>query len=158
MTISQQQFLPDNLMFALDSSRNVPVVSSKENLYEINTDANKGSWFTPMVFFSILLLVFVLLSLLSNPRIKAILQGLDGLLFFLTGLMGVILVFMWTATDHSMTKNNYNLLWAWPTHIVMSFFLNKRKRWVRKYFLVTAIGLGLLLLAWFFLPQQMKLG
>ena len=82
--------------------------------------------------------------------------GLDGMLFFLTGMLGFILIFMWFGTDHSMTKNNYNLLWALPTHIVVSFFITSKKNWVKKYFNYSFYAGVLLLLAWAFLPQQLN--
>jgi len=156
MTTSQQQFLPDNLMKALDSTKNTPIVLSSTNLYPIDNPNNKGSWFTPMVFFTSLLFVFLLLSISKNKNVQWILAGLDGLLFFLTGSLGILLIFMMTATDHSMTKNNFNILWAWPTHLIISFFINSNKKWVRIYFIITVISLLLLLMAWFFLPQQMN--
>ncbi len=156
MTPAQQQFLPDNLMKSLDSCKNTSLVHSSKDLYKIPDSHEHNSWFTPMLFFSMLLVFFILLSFSKNKFLQAILKGLDGTLFFLTGLLGVILILMWTATDHSMTKNNYNLLWAWPTHIIISFFINSNKGFVKKYFLVTSLGLAGLLLAWFFLPQQMN--
>ena len=155
MTSSQQQFLPDNLMKALDSSKNIRIVQSSQNFYEVQQQ-DSGSWFTPMLFFSTLLLVYILFSLSSNKYFKNILTGLDAGLFFTTGLLGIILIFMWVATDHSMTKNNYNLLWALPTHITIAFFINSRKRFVKKYFLITSVMLVLLLISWFFVPQQMN--
>lgn len=84
------------------------------------------------------------------------LSGFDGMLFFITGLLGFLLIFMWVATDHSMTKNNYNLLWALPSHLIISILVNSKKNWVRKYFGFTALAGVLLLLSWFFLPQQMN--
>ncbi|MBS1742170.1 MAG: DUF4105 domain-containing protein [Bacteroidetes bacterium] len=156
MTAAQQQFLPDNLMTALDSSRNVRVVQSSASLYPLPSVSDEFSWFTPVVFFSILLLVFVLTDLSSNKWIRQTGNGLDGFLFFMVGLLGVLLLFMMTATDHSMTRNNYNILWAWPTHLIISFFMNSRRKFVKMYFLVTSVCLVILLLAWFFLPQQMS--
>jgi hypothetical protein len=156
MTPAQQQFLPDNLMKSLDSNKNGQLVLAPKNFYPPLKGIDIDGWFTPMLFFSLLLGFFVLLSCSKNKRIQAVLKGLDGLLFFLTGLLGIILVFMWTGTDHSMTKNNYNLLWAWPTHIFISFFVSSSKKFVKGYFLVTSIGLTLLLLTWFFLPQEMN--
>ena len=155
MTAEQQQFLPDNLMKALDKSA-PSIVASSTNLYQLPIANDTGSWFTPMIFFSILLALFVLLSLSKNRNIQMILKGLDGLLFFTTGLLGIILILMWTATDHSMTKNNYNLLWALPSHIVMAFFINSKSSFVKKYFLLTSVSLVIVLLAWFFLPQQLN--
>ena len=156
MTASQQQFLPDNLMRALDGSSNVQVVSSSNNLYELPVKDEQDNWFTPMFFFSLLLGTAVLMSLSKNSNIQFILNGFDGFIFFMTGLLGVILVLMWTSTDHSMTKNNYNLLWAWPTHMLAAFFINSSRSFAKKYFLFSAIILSMVLVSWFFLPQQMN--
>ena len=156
MTTAQQQFLPDNLMKALDSVTNVPIVERGSNLYTLLTDTNKRNIFTPFIFFSLLLVLYLVLVFAGNRKYSTLISSLDGLLFFSTGLLGIILIFMWFGTDHSMTKNNYNLLWALPSHFICSFFINSRKSWARKYFLFTAISLVLVLIAWFFLPQQMN--
>ena len=156
MNAAEQQFLPDNLMMALDSAKKSTVVLSSKNLYALTNTTNDKRWFTPFVFFSILLVGFILLHIAFNKKWPVMLAGLDGLLFFSTGLLGVLLIFMWVGTDHSMTKNNYNLLWALPSHLVISFFINSKKNWVKKYFGFTIIA-GLVTLAcWFFLPQQMN--
>ena len=155
MTPSQQQFLPDNLMTALDKSLTIPIVTSKESLYKLDVHEKQVVWFTPMFFFSTLLAFFILMSLIKNRQGQSILAGLDGLLFFLTGALGFLLIFMMTATDHSMTKTNFNILWAWPTHAVIAFFVTSKKAWVKKYFLIAIVGNLLVLLAWAFLPQQM---
>jgi len=157
MTAEQMQFLPDNLMKSLDSSI-VPIVISKQDLYSIQEDNNKNSFFTPFFVFSILLIIIVVLGFIKNRFVQGFLQGFDGLFFFITGALGIIIILMWTCTDHTMCKNNYNLLWAWPTHFIMAFFVNSKKAWVRNYFKITALALILVLLSWFFLPQQMNSG
>lgn len=157
MSATQSQFLPDNLMKALDSSnQNQQWVLTNTNLYPLESKNDNGSIFTPIVMSSLLLLVIMLLSFTNNPATRNFLQGFDGIFFFLIGALGVLLVFMWTGTDHAMCKNNYNLLWAWPTHLVLSFFANQDKSWVKKYFAFTAIAGVLLLLTWYFLPQQLN--
>jgi hypothetical protein len=156
MTTAQQQFLPDNLMKALDSVSNVPIVEKPLNLYVLSTDTNKRSFFTPFIFFTLLLVLYGMICIAGNKRFSTLISSLDGLLFFSTGLLGIILIFMWIGTDHSMTKNNYNLLWALPSHFIFSFFINSRKNWIKKYFLFTAISLVLVMIAWLFLPQQMN--
>ena len=156
MTAEQMQFLPDNLMISLDSA-NHPIVLSHQNLYAINEDANKGSIFTPLVIFGLLLIIIALLSLVKNKFAQIFLHGFDGILFFCTGLLGIILIFMWLGTDHSMTKNNFNLLWAWPTNIILAFFVSSKKSWVKKIFALTSVGLVLVLLAWFFLLQHLNI-
>jgi len=157
MTAAEQQFLPDNLMMALDSATNTPLVISSKNLYELAPMQNDQGWFTPITFFTMLLVGFVIMELLFNKKFPLLITGMDGFLFFCTGLLGILLIFMWTGTDHSMTKNNYNLLWAWPTHLIISFFISSKKNWVKKYFAITFIGGLLVLVAWFFLPQQLNI-
>ena len=157
MTTAQSQFLPENLMVSLDSANiNHQLVISKTNLFSTTPNNNDNSLFTPGILFSSILIVIILLSLSKNNFIQKFLLGFDGLLFFLTGLLGIIMVLMWTATDHVLCANNFNLLWAWPMHSVMAFYIHSKKRWVKKYYLATAVLSSVVLLAWFFLPQQMN--
>jgi Domain of unknown function (DUF4105) len=155
MTAEQMQFLPDNLMISLDSAEH-PVVLSHQDLYPINKSEETGSFFSPFVIFIVVLLVFALLSFLKNSVVQKILLGLDFMLFFSTGLLGIILILMWLATDHSMTKDNFNLLWAWPLNFIGAFFIASKKNWVKKYFAFQTVALILVLLAWFFLPQHLN--
>lgn len=157
MKAPEQQFLPDNLMMALDSCVNLPLVASSQHLYPIDNTPKKKEWFTPLFFFSALLIAFIAVHIFFKRNLPVMLSGLDGILFFSTGLLGFLLIFMWLATDHSMTKNNYNLLWALPSHFFISFFINSTKPWIRKYFGFTALAGILLLVCWFFLPQQMNI-
>ncbi|MCP9753299.1 DUF4105 domain-containing protein [Ferruginibacter sp. HRS2-29] len=170
MTTAQQQFLPDNLMIALDSTKNTRMVLSSQNVLPVENNFFSAlgksmsklkfnlfefTWFTPMVCFSILLLLFMALSLI-HKKVRVLLNVLDGLLFFTTGALGILLLFMWFGTDHSMTKTNYNLLWAFPMHIIIAFCMNSKKKLVKKYFLFTTLGMTLVLISWSFLPQQMN--
>lgn len=156
MTTAQQQFLPDNLMLALDHSSNVKIANPGISLYQITSQKNKKDWFTPGILFSSMLIIFVVLSFSKNPYILGILRKLDILLFLITGLLGILFIFMWAGTDHTMTKNNYNLLWAWPMHFIYAFFMNRNSRIIKTYSLLTAIFLVLLLCCWFFLAQKMN--
>ena len=158
MTTAQSQFLPENLMKAFDSTNsNHQLVLSSTNLYPLqHTSSQQSSFFTPMVSFAVLLFFILFLDLSKNKWTAAFLQGFDGLLFFLTGAIGILLIFMWVGTDHAMCKGNYNLLWAWPTHAFAAFFINSKKKWIKKYLLISVIGLVIVLLSWFFLPQQLN--
>jgi len=144
-------------MKSLDSSQQQPtLVVSTKNLYPISEQTEESSLFTPLFIFSLLFSCILLLSFSSNHWIKIFLQGFDGVFFFLIGTLGLLIIFMWWGTDHSMTKNNYNLLWAWPTNIIAAFLMPSQKKWVQKYFGIQAVALMLLLISWFFLPQQLN--
>ena len=157
MTTGQSQFLPDNLMNSFDSSNSGrSLVLSKANLYPLNRQSTSTNFLTPMVVFTSLLIIIVSLSFSTNKRVQTFLQGFDGIFFFITGAMGLLLIFMWVGTDHSMTKNNYNLLWAWPINVVSAFFVNNHSKQARLYFGCSTVVLILVLFSWHFLPQQLN--
>ncbi|MGC4022424.1 MAG: hypothetical protein QM734_10965 [Cyclobacteriaceae bacterium] len=76
----------------------------------------------------------------------------------MVGAIGILLLFLWTLTDHKAAANNFNLLWALPTHAFIAFILLKKEKpaWLRKYFLATTILTALLLGFWFLLPQALN--
>lgn len=157
MTATQMQFLPDNLMYSLDSlTGKAALVQNKKDLYTLANSDAKAPLVTPMLVFSLLALIVFLGSFSKKSSIQLLLTSFDGLFLFLIGLLGIVLIFMWTATDHAMCRNNDNLLWAWPTHFIMAFFVASKKRWVKLYFGITAFAMALLLICWFWLPQQMN--
>ncbi|HTB99799.1 MAG TPA: DUF4105 domain-containing protein [Ferruginibacter sp.] len=157
MTTAQSQFLPDNLMTTFDSCKSSrKLVLNKTELCPSAKQRTSFFIFSPALVFWLLLLIIVVFSFNAAPFARNFLLSFDGLLFFLVGFFGILFIFMWTCTDHSLCKDNYNLLWAWPTHFMIAFFVGSKKNFVKKYFGFTAIFLALLLLIWFFLPQQMN--
>lgn len=153
----QTMFLPVYLAKGLDSTylQSKYLVKSKAELYQSSLAENDKSFFTPFVVFTILLFLFIAFASLKN---KVVLSSLDFLLFLSTGLLGILLILMWTGTDHALCKDNYNLLWALPFHTVTAFFIRSKKSWIKKYWLATAVINLLLLATWLFLPQQLNNG
>jgi hypothetical protein len=81
----------------------------------------------------------------------------DRILFGTAGLLGLLIAFLWFATDHQVTVWNLNILWAHPFHLVAVFFLasNKYSGWLKYYFAVNLAVLAVLVLSWPLLPQAL---
>lgn len=160
VTNEQAMFLPDYLLKGLDSATLAgrPIVTPPQPVLQMPSPLNKGSLFRPSVVFGLLLVTAVTLYFTKKRWAAKALRILDVTLFLLAGLAGVVLIYMWTGTDHVVTQNNYNLLWALPTHLVAVFFLYKNKSWVATYLKATLVINLLLLLLWAFLPQQLNSG
>jgi hypothetical protein len=157
MTASEQQFLPDNLKAAIDNSSNIKMVSETHTILQSNPALkSKPSFLTPKIFFWSLFVFFFMLGYFKNRFAEVSLKIFDRILFFTTGAMGILLILMWTATDHSMTKNNLNLIWALPTNLVAVFFISSSFRWAYYYFKATSLLMLALLFSWSFLPQQLN--
>jgi hypothetical protein len=88
--------------------------------------------------------------------VQKFLRGFDFVFFFLLGLLGALILTLWIIRIDDVCRNNFNILWAVPTHLIVSPFINGKRNWVRKYFLFACILTVLLLLTWFFIPQQLN--
>jgi hypothetical protein len=80
----------------------------------------------------------------------------DRTFYFSTGIIGFILFYLWFFTQHHVTENNFNLMWAIPTNAVVAFWLGKTNlNAIVRLYLQGTMGLYLIvLLGWFFLPQS----
>ena len=158
-TISNREaaYLPEYLLRTVDSSstNNGQLVLEKSVLLPETDFPNTNSFFTPLLFFSIFFLLVVVLSFIKAAN--SFLKFFDFVLFFLCGALGFFLIYMGYFTAHSMFKNNFNLLWATPTHFVAALLLFRNKHWVKKYFRISFFIHLFLIFAWFFLPQQMNI-
>ena len=84
-------------------------------------------------------------------------RWIDGLLFGFAGMVGLWLVFLWTATIHLSTWN-LDLLWAIPFHFPIVFMM-RNKKWKPRlsvYFKVVWIWYAILLLVWAVLPGHIN--
>jgi hypothetical protein len=158
-TNQEAMFLPDNLMKAFDTAmvNNKQLIKEEEPLLIMPIVASESYLITPAVLFTFILLAIGVLAFVKKGWAKKVVQVFDFLLFFTLGGVGVLLLFMWFGTDHQLCANNYNLVWAPPTHLIAAFFLWKRQGWVKPYFRINFFVTVLLLLLWAFLPQQLNI-
>ncbi|MBL0136526.1 MAG: hypothetical protein IPP79_22380 [Chitinophagaceae bacterium] len=98
----------------------------------------------------------MILSLVKKRITASILSVFDRIFFFILGLLGCLFLFMWFGTDHQDCAANYNLIWALPIHLIATFLSWKRPV-VKMYFHFVSIISILLLVSWFFIPQQLNI-
>lgn len=153
-TAWQYQFLPNYVYEAATVATirhngvQEPLVKKETQLFE-NRPVEEPSNFvgSPLVVFGLLGLLIIYLTI-TDYRKKKRNRLLDGLIFSITGIIGVFLLLLWFATDHSTTAMNYNLLWAFPISLLAGPLLFKRKvpKWVRKYIFLLLVLMALVLL------------
>jgi hypothetical protein len=82
---------------------------------------------------------------------------LDALLFAVAGLAGLIIFFLWFISEHEVTNQNWNLLWAWPTHLAFAALLARgsRSAWMKRYAQAAVAVTGILAAGWFIWPQDL---
>lgn len=153
----EYMFLPDYIEYSFDHAtlNNIPIVNKKFSVYESREEEYPKSMVHPLFVFGLVAIVALLLSLWDFRR-KKLSTWFDRILFGITGLVGVLLLLLWTATDHKAAANNFNLLWALPTHIFAVIALIKKPAWLKRYFLVVFLLCALTLIFWFVLPQKLN--
>lgn len=159
ITPYQVMFLPNYLLRTLDSTTlsGRPIVSDKHTLFKMDrSNIEKNNLTHPFFLFLCLFVLIAFLSFSKNTFIQKFLISFDGFLFFITGLLGILLLFMWFGTDHIMCRDNYNLLWAWPTNVVAAFYIHSKKSWAKKYFILYSIFNIILIAAWAVVPQHLN--
>lgn len=149
----EQMFLPENIhrFFSKATLQNgEALVSNSVTLYtekEKNTTSNL--WTSPLTIMSLLALGILWLTYTDHKKNKRT-KWLDITLFTITGLIGVFLLLLWFATDHSATAHNYNLLWAFALNAFVIGQLSRKqpKPWFSKYLKFLIIMLCLLVFHW----------
>jgi Domain of unknown function (DUF4105) len=159
VTNKQAMFLPEYLMKAVDSSlvNQQTIIEKKGLLVSAQPYEEMIGVYTPFIAATLFSLILLSIGLLKATWVKKFIKFTDTFLLYITGLIGLLILFMWFFTDHTACDNNYNIAWALPANFVVAFFSWKKPSWSTLYFKTAAFITVLLLLSWFWLPQQMNI-
>jgi len=162
-TKDDYKFLPDYIFFAFENATITTENGAKPLVKETKTVINPKSneiikpfdfVTTPLVVISCISLIILLFSY-KNFKNNSRSKWLDFSLFFITGTIGIVVLLLWFATDHTTTYKNLNFLWAFAPNFIVAFYLLKSKlpKWMY-YYTIGLIGLiVLMLLVWIFKIQ-----
>ena len=155
-------FLPEFIRESFADARLVTKDGEKSIIKEyllINTAYEEDVPVTFLTPHRVFWLFFVLVASLTFWQWKKNKKGrwLDILVFGIFGILGLCLAGIWFFTDHKAGSNNFNLLWAFPFHLLILPFMVTRsfKPLVKDYFFGYTILMILLMATWSFLPQNM---
>ena len=126
------------------------LVKREDTLLKFEEISSSPSLYSPFNIFTFLLLIVIFITFKDTKNNKRTIY-LDFIIFFITGLMGLILAYLWLFSSHKTAPNNFNILWALLPNLVVAFFMLKitGKKWFQKYILVLLVCLGIIPLFWF---------
>ncbi|MCW5515889.1 DUF4105 domain-containing protein [Muriicola sp. Z0-33] len=150
----EEMFIPFKVRDQIATAQlsNKPLLKRERTILEATTKRG-GFYFTtsPLFWFALLMVFTVAISYIDITN-KVRSRLLDFFLFFITGITGLLIFFLWFLTDHSATAVNLNILWAFPLNLVGCFYLvkkcNQLPLWFDKFLLGLIILLVLALLLW----------
>jgi hypothetical protein len=115
-------------------------------------------WQNPLFFFSFLTFLVILPSFFRSKGMVSFQSIMDRIIFVLSGLLGLLLLFMWFGTDHQSFAYNINLFWAMPINLLVAFNLNGPRKWLKKYLRYYSLLLLLLMIAVLLHPGIINVG
>lgn len=161
--IEDHMFLPRNMNSFFEVAKfkksNKPLVKKQELLSEQQLSVKYSFWTSPLFILSTISLFIVLITY-KNFKNNSRSRWLDVLIFSFTGLIGVLILLLWFATDHTATAYNYNLIWAFAFNIMFIPTLLKKR--VKKRFIgylkFLILLLFLMIIHWFTGVQSFNIG
>ncbi|HLV92680.1 MAG TPA: DUF4105 domain-containing protein [Aequorivita sp.] len=162
----EYQFLPDYVFYGAQhavvhkSNGTEPLVKKTNVLFENKPSSQKNNFFlSPLFVFGVIGLLIIFITYRDHVK-KTRSKYLDVFLFFSLGLVGIFLVLLWGATDHTATANNYNLLWAFPISILFVVAIAKKNISIAvgKYVFLLLVLLVLLCIHWLTGVQVFAIG
>ncbi len=155
-------FLPDHMMTVFGDAGINSENGNAEFIHAAGVllpgkELHDGSMnYMPLWIFLLLLASAIAISI-KDYRLGKLTQWFDRVLFGAAGLLGLLIAFLWFATDHQVTVWNLNILWAHPFLLIMGFLPAGFKYHRLKRYFILFCGTLLILVAlfWPFFPQAL---
>lgn len=158
-----EMYLPDYLDAQFDNMRIVrtdslptQLVASKVVLLEKEPQPIVTDLWSPRLVLGIFMVLIILISLMEW-KMKWNLIAFDRFLFLVTGLLGCLLAYLCFISKHTATTWNFNLLWAMPTLLLLTFTA-KNTQLFKILAFASFIGTILFIAGFELIPQEFPRG
>ncbi len=153
MTESDVMFLPDFLERAVaGSTLNGKKIAATSTIELSGSPTLLAGLNGPLILtICIALLTIIGLTKKSLNRLGKLMVFLN---LFITGFIGCFILVMWFATDHQGCSNNFNLLWALPTNLIVAFAPKRNKN---RYALIAIVLIFVSLILHLFKVQELPI-
>ena len=162
-TVKEHLFLPKNIYLLLENARigstDLKIVKKSKILNPSTFVKATEGFGSPLAILSLVAFAILFVTYNDHKKNKRS-KWLDVSLFAVTGFIGLVLLLLWFATDHTATADNYNLLWAFATNLLFIPSILKTRLTNRgiKYIVFLVILLALMLLHWITGVQSFAIG
>lgn len=142
----EEQFLPSYMEEAFARAEiegdgpTRSLVSNNRVILDFQAPQGTLGTFNPYLLFWIVAILFIVTTYIGFKK-KKLFIGFDLAFFGILGLVGLVMAALWIASDIPSTKYNWNILWAFPGHLLLiPGLLSKTfKPWVKQYLLIALI-------------------
>ncbi|WP_192347740.1 DUF4105 domain-containing protein [Algoriphagus sp. Y33] len=142
----EEQFLPKYVEGAFSRAEiqgdgpSRPLVKESRAILDFEKPEGSFGAVNPYWIFWVVAIIFTVLTFVGFKK-KKLYIGFDVSLFGILGVIGLVMAWLWVYSLIPSTKWNWNILWAFPGHLVLALALLKKtvKPWVLHYLLFALI-------------------
>ncbi len=154
----EHQFLPDYTAKSIAETtlNNKPLVRQTQTLLLAKKqEITSHQLWNPLFIICIVSAWILIVTFFDYKRQKQS-KHIDIIIQLTTGTIGVVLLLLWFATDHTATANNLNILWAFAPNLIIAFLSFKKQppNWMPFYYLGLAILICIQMICWVFKIQE----
>mgnify|MGYP000539559664 CR=1 FL=1 len=163
-TSKEYMYLPDYVYSSFKNAtvfiENQPteLIKREDFLLKFDEKKPKVAILNPLLILSLITFLGIFITYKDYKKgIRT--RFLDFILFFISGLIGCILIFLWFFSTHSTAPNNFNFLWAFAPNLVIAFLLLKTDppKWIRKYIFLLIFFMSFIPILWIVEIQEFPL-
>ncbi len=151
ISIKETLFLPEKLMQYLDSliekdsksiTKNIIFSPQSSLLYNENLP-------NPLLINSLLSVLLIFITFLNFKK-SIWKKWIDILIYFSSGTLGLLVIYLWFFSNHFASAQNFNFLWAFPFNLIMVYALLRKNPpiWAVNFIKLNIILLILLFIHW----------
>ena len=154
-SLAEYKFLPDYIYLGFNNATinfdgNIkPLVKADHKVLNERVSPQPFSILQPFIVFLVIALFFIwktYQNYSSNKRTKWV----DFILYFISGLIGIVVLLLWFATSHTATYKNLNFLWAFAPNLVVAVFMfnSVLPKWLANYNKLLLVLLAIQSILW----------
>lgn len=130
--------------YLTNDNKKHPIVKKEEIMYLSHPKNNKTDNLT--FYISIIIpLILTLISLFYTIKKKRYIPYLSQIILFTSGIVGIIISYLWFFSHHPLVNDNMNLLWCNPLNIILAILLFIRKKIIIRKIKIILSTLSLIL-------------
>lgn len=161
--VHDQMFMPDYLMLYFakaqksESINQATLVKEMKPILKFDQEDEENNHLSPTYAFWALFIFGIFVMIYEVNKRKKPVFLYNRFIFFITGLVALLICFLWFISKHEVTGDNYNLMWALPSYILLALLpIKAHKNIVIKTIIVLSVISSLaFVLGWFIIPQHL---
>ena len=151
ISVRETFFIPEKLMQYMDElmiDYSKPI--TKNIIFSPDSPSRYNEGFPkPFLLNSIISFLIILLTYF-NFKNNSWNRSIDFIIYLFSGLVGVLIIYLWFFSNHFASAQNFNFLWAFPFNLAMVFALIRKTPplWTINFVKLNIILLILLFIHW----------